>query len=558
MKVGLIDDEIIVMEPGDRYKALAQYMCWDKRTKSLRARATLERLNGLAGIFTLPRALSALRERLQRKQAMIEKLRADENPRPLMDFPIKPGIKLFAHQIRAVNMCLTEFGQDEHKGFGLLFEMGLGKSLTAVTIMGCLHEMRRIKRVLVVAPTSVVAVWPKELQAFASFPWRAKALVGDKKHRLEALYELEEWQHSGIDVAVVNYETVHRDWMLDALLEYNPDLIIADESQRIKTNGAKQSKAMHKLGDRAKYKLILSGTPVQNNAVDLYSQYRFLNSAVFGTNFYSFKNRYCITGGFQRHQIVGYQNEDELIKKVHSIALRVTKAEALDLPSQTFETRWVVFSPKERKIYDQLRRDGIAELENAAAITATTVLTKLLRLQQFTGGFLPDESGRAMPQNTAKLDALADILEDYVVEVGRKLVIFARFTAEIEAIEAMLRKKKIAFGAIHGDIPIAERGDIVKDFQENPDTLVFIAQLQCAGLGINLTAASMAVYYSLNFNYADYAQSLARIHRIGQKDNCHYINLVAENSVDMRVMEALEAKGDIAKKLVDDWRKYFE
>ena len=122
----------------------------------------------------------------------------------------------------------------------------------------------------------------------------------------------------------------------------------------------------------------------------------------------------------------------------------------------------------------------------------------------------------------------------------------------------MLRKKKIAFGAIHGDIPIAERGDIVKDFQENPDTLVFIAQLQCAGLGITLTAASMAVYYSLNFNYADYAQSLARIHRIGQKDNCHYINLVAENSVDMRVMEALEAKGDIAKKLVDDWRKYFE
>ena len=186
MKVGLIDDEIIVMEPGDRYKALAQYMCWDKRTKSLRARATLERLNGLAGIFTLPRALSALRERLQRKQAMIEKLRADENPRPLMDFPIKPGIKLFAHQIRAVNMCLTEFGQDEHKGFGLLFEMGLGKSLTAVTIMGCLHEMRRIKRVLVVAPTSVVAVWPKELHAFASFPWRAKALVGDKKHRPEA------------------------------------------------------------------------------------------------------------------------------------------------------------------------------------------------------------------------------------------------------------------------------------------------------------------------------------------------------------------------------------
>ena len=358
-----------------------------------------------------------------------------------------------------------------------------------------------------------------------------------------------------LQVAVINYEAAWR--LLPELLDFNPDLIIADESQRIKSNSAKQSKAMHKLGDRARYKLILSGTPVQNNAVDLYSQYRFMDSSIFGTNFYSFRGRYCLMGGFQAHQIVGYQHEDELIRKAHSAAFRITKAEALDLPEQTFENRYVNLTPKERKVYDQLRRDGFTELENEETITATTVLTKLLRLQQFTGGFLPDEAGRPQVVNTAKLDALADILQDYVVDGGGKLVIFARFTAEIEAIGKLMDKLKISYAAIHGGVPIAERGGIVKDFQENPKTMVFLAQLQCAGLGITLTAASVAVYYSLNFNYADYSQSLARIHRIGQRSNCHYINLLVEDSVDDKTLEALAEKDGIAKKLVDNWRDYF-
>lgn len=426
--------------------------------------------------------------------------------------------------------------------------------MTAITIMGCLFKKGKVKRVLVVAPSSVCSVWPKDMESFAAFPWTAKVLLGDKKHRLAALRELESYQTDGVEIAIINYESAWR--LLPELLDFNPDLIIADESQRIKSNSAKQSKAMHKLGDRARYKLILSGTPVQNNAVDLYSQYRFMDSSIFGTNFYSFRNRYCIMGGFQAHQIVGYQHEDELIRKAHSAAFRITKAEALDLPEQTFENRYVTLTPKERKVYDQLRRDGFTELENEETIMATTVLTKLLRLQQFTGGFLPDEAGRPQVVNTAKLDALSDILQDYVID-GGKLVIFARFTAEIKAIGRLMDKLKINYVAIHGGVPIAERGGIVKDFQENPKTMVFLAQLQCAGLGITLTAASVAVYYSLNFNYADYSQSLARIHRIGQRSNCHYINLLVEDSVDDKTLETLAEKDGIAKKLVDNWREYF-
>lgn len=430
--------------------------------------------------------------------------------------------------------------------------------MTAITIMGCLFIKGKVKRVLVVAPSSVCSVWPKDMESFAAFPWKARVLLGDKKHRLTALMELESGFEGCVAIAVINYESIFRPGLLEALQAFDADLIIADESQRIKSNSAKQSKAMHKLGDRARYKLILSGTPVQNNAVDLYSQYRFMDSSIFGTNFYAFRNRYCEMGGFQQHQIVAYKNMDELIRKAHSAAFRITKTEALDLPEQTFENRYVNITPQERRVYDQLRRDGFTELENEKTVTATTVLTKLLRLQQFTGGFLPDEAGRPRTVNSAKLDALSDILQDYVLDGGGKLVIFTRFTAEIKAISKLMEKMKISYAAIDGGVSVAERGGIVKDFQENPETMVFLAQLQCAGLGITLTAASVAVYYSLNFNYADYSQSLARIHRIGQRSSCHYIHLLVENSVDDKTLDTLAEKNDIARKLVDNWRDYFE
>ena len=227
------------------------------------------------------------------------------------------------------------------KGFGLLFEMGLGKSLTSVAIAGVGFQLGYVKRVLVIAPSSVVGVWPREFQEFADFPFEVQTLTGEKKKRIATLESLAQLSGKRLKVAVTNYEATRSDEIFQALVRYNPDLIIADESQRIKTHDAAQSKAMHRLGDAAPYKLILSGTPVQNNAIDIFSQYRFLDNSIFGTSFYAFRNRYAIMGGFDRHQIVGYQRMDELIQKEHSIAYRVTKEEALDLPERTFENRYI-------------------------------------------------------------------------------------------------------------------------------------------------------------------------------------------------------------------------
>lgn len=561
MKIALIRGVVTIAELSNldfqRLKNISG-LRWNRTTRCMVGPVSLNLLDGLAHYYKLPADMETKRQRLGKTRREIDAERLAEDPAPLLPYPVKAN--LYKHQIRGANMALRAFGALDAKtpggGFGELFEMGCGKTLTTIAVAGALYNLGKIDRVLVVAPTSVCSVWPHDLNQFATFPWEARVLLGDKKKRLKALNELENWPFKALRIAVINYESTHREGIFEALAAYKPDLIVCDESQRIKNPSAAQSKALHKLGDAAPFRMILSGTPVQNNAVDLYSQYRFLDPAVYGANFYAFKNRYCIMGGYGQHQIVGYRNMDELVEKEHSVAYRVTKEECLDLPQQTFINRYVQFTDAEQAIYEQLRKSSFLELETGENVTATTILTMYLRLMQLTGGFLTaDESTRPKQVNTAKLDALADIVDDYVLDAGKKLVIFARFRAEIAAIENLLRLRKIQYGSIYGDVPMEERGKIVEDFQTNPDTKVFVAQIQTAGLGITLHAASTAVFYSYDYNYANYAQALARIHRIGQHLPVTYIHLVVDGSIDEKILAALENKEDMAKTVVDSWRE---
>ena len=561
MKIALIRGVVTIAELSNldfqRLKNISG-LRWNRTTRCMVGPVSLNLLDGLARYYKLPADMETKRQRLGKTRREIDAERLAEDPAPLLPYPVKAN--LYKHQIRGANMALRAFGALDAKtpggGFGELFEMGCGKTLTTIAVAGALYNLGKIDRVLVVAPTSVCSVWPHDLNQFAAFPWEARVLLGDKKKRLKALNELENWPFKALRIAVINYESTHREGIFEALAAYKPDLIVCDESQRIKNPSAAQSKALHKLGDAAPFRMILSGTPVQNNAVDLYSQYRFLDPAVYGANFYAFKNRYCIMGGYGQHQIVGYRNMDELVEKEHSVAYRVTKEECLDLPQQTFINRYVQFTDAEQAIYEQLRKSSFLELETGENVTATTILTMYLRLMQLTGGFLTaDESTRPKQVNPAKLDALADIVDDYVVDAGKKLVIFARFRAEIAAIENLLRLRKIQYGSIYGDVPMEERGKIVEDFQTNPDTKVFVAQIQTAGLGITLHAASTAVFFSYDYNYANYAQALARIHRIGQRLPVTYIHLVVDGSIDEKILAALENKEDMAKTVVDSWRE---
>lgn len=559
MKMKKTDDNMLIIKDitSEQFAVIKSWnkMVWKKATKTLEAPCEIELLDKLSTLVKLPPRISAYKDELMKVQTAVDDMRIKENVTPIIQPPVKAN--LFQHQVRGYNMALINFTL--RRGFGFLFEMGCGKTLTAIAVAGTLYTERKINKLLVVAPTSVCSVWPEDFGKFADFPHLEKIMLGTKSQRLKQLKELECFPCEALKVAVINYESVWRDDIFDKLVEFNADMIICDESQRIKTHDAQQSKAMHQLGDLARYKLILSGTPVQNNAVDLYSQYRFLDPTVFGNNFYKFRNRFCVMGGFNRRQIVNYKDLDLLIKKEHSIAYRVTKKEALDLPEQTFETRYITLTPSEKKLYNTLKKESATELANGETISASTVLTKLLRLQQFTGGFVIAD-GEEKPQQigSGKINALEDIVDDYVIDSGKKLVIFARFRAELDLIQNLLDKKKLKYGVIYGDIKLSDRGEIVKDFQENEETKVFLAQIDTAGLGITLTAADTCVYYSVNFNYAAYSQSLARIHRIGQRNTCTYIHLTTKGTVDELIMKALHKKEDLAKTIVDDWKIYFD
>jgi len=562
MKIALVGDEVICAETGSYYDSLrdTRRFRWNRSDKTMRGDRSLLTLQALSSVCRLPPHVDAVRQNMARTQAIIDGQRRGHSG-PLMPMPVRA--KLMEHQVAGANMALAAMGaapdcEAVSRGFGLLYEMGCGKTLAAIAVMGALWQAGLLRRCIVAAPGTVVPVWGKELEQFAAFPFRCTALTGTKAQRLKRLKEASQ-DCDGVNVVVVNYEATFRDGLFQALMNFGGELVICDESQRIKNPKAKQTVAMTMLADKAAYRLALTGTPVQQGSQDVFAQFRFLDKAIFGDNFHAFRNRYCKLGGFGGKEIVGIQNEDELSARMRMISYRVTKAEALDLPEETYTDRIVELSPAERRAYDQLKASAYLELSAEEQVTATTVLTKLLRLQQIAGGFVrPDDSEAVKPIGTSKLEALEDIVDDYVVSENRKIVIFARFLPEIEAICQMLSKKGIQVANITGAVPQAERGPIVDRFQEDPQCLAFVAQLQTAGLGITLHAASLAVFYSVDFNYANYQQATARIHRKGQRHPCTYIHLVAENTVDNKILRALSEKGDVAATICDRWQEYFE
>jgi len=469
----------------------------------------------------------------------------------------------YAHQREAYDFALRLFGASEggdaatvSKGCFYLMDMGTGKTLTSIAVMGTLYQRGLIGRVLIVAPLSILGVWAGEMEKFAGFDFAAAVLEGSMAKKIDTLRHLD---GKPLQVAVVGYESMWR--MEDEIAKWKPDLIICDESHRIKTHNAKAAKAAHRLGAAAKYKLALTGTPVTNKALDVFSQFKFLNPAVFGNSFYSFRNRYFNMTGYGNHTpVLKRTMEPELTRKIHSISYRATKAECLDLPPYTDVTIGVDLEPAAAKLYRELVKDSYTQL-GSEDVSATNILTRLLRLSQLTGGFLSSEQRDAAPYcatrqlhkvSSVKLDALADLIET-AQESGQKLVIIARFIPEITAIKALLEKRGIDYSAISGETK--DRSEQVRRFQEEPDVTVFVGQISTAGLGITLTAASTLVFYSTNYSMSDYEQTRARIHRVGQASHCTYYHIIAKGTVDEKVLKALGDKADLAKTLIDDYRK---
>jgi SNF2 family DNA or RNA helicase len=448
-------------------------------------------------------------------------------------------VKLYEHQEKAVDFALGVLGYRDKaatsKGVAILAEMGTGKTLITLTLAGELYQRGEIKRMLVVCPKSITNVWKEEFAKFADFPNRVEILDGTNKRK--ALRKLKFFA-SALQVAVVNYESA---WRMDELKDFKPCLIVCDESSKIKNAYAQQSGGMHELGKISKHNIILTGTPITQSPLDFYSQYKFLDDTVFVAPYRNFETKYAV---MQNGKRVGYKNLDDLTERAHSIAFRITKAEALDLPDKVDVTRRIDLESWTLENYKELAKRTASEIETDKA---ACMLTKLLRLSQLTGGF--NEQGDQVSK--AKLNALQDILDD-CLDAGKKLVVFARFIPEMDAIETLLKQHKIGYSLIKG--ATKDRAEQVRRFQENPGVRVFIGQLQTTGMGLTLTAADTAVFYSLSYNYSDYEQAKARIHRIGQKNKCTYIHLVAKSTIDEKVLSALNSKKNLADLVVDDWK----
>ncbi|MCD8175692.1 MAG: DEAD/DEAH box helicase [Phascolarctobacterium sp.] len=457
----------------------------------------------------------------------------------------------YEHQKNAFAFACEKFGvfdgRIKSRGVALLMEMGTGKTVVSIAVAGCLYQNGKINRVLVVALLSIVGVWKEEFEKFADFPYSLTVLKGTAAKKKEQLTKLPE---EGLQVVVVNYESA---WRLEKeLLAYDAELVIADEAHKLKENRTNQSKGMHHLGDRAKYKLLLTGTVITNHEMDVFSQYRFLNPQIFGMSFYSFRSRYFDMAGYRNHiPVFRRWMMDDFLQKMHSVAFRVTKSECLDLPEIVEEIRTVDLEPKALKLYDGIEDESYAEMEKSE-VTTVNIFTRLLRLSQITGGHLTDDDGIVNSVSTAKLDALSDIIDTCMAE-DKKLVIMARFVPELDDIEELLEKKKIHYAVVRGGVK--NRNGEIRSFQYDEKCKVFVGQIAAAGLGITLTAASTMVFYSLDYSMSNFEQAKARIHRAGQRENCHYIYLICRGTIDHKVLSALRKKQNLAKLLVDDYRK---
>ena len=446
----------------------------------------------------------------------------------------------------------------------LNLDMATGKTKVVVDLI----VNRKHRRVLVVGPTHVIAdTWPRELEKHVppgielrhvqlargttkngnpkSIPVSAKKEMADKLLRYTGA-------GNQIAVVLINYEAVWRDPFAKWALAQKWDLVVMDEIHKVKSPSGRCSRFVAKLGERASYRLGLTGTVMPHSPMDVYGQFRFLDSSVFGSSFSAFRSRYAVMGGYGGYEIIRYQNEADFHRRLMSITYQVG-AEVLDLPPVQHIRHTFMLEPAARKIYQQMEDAFFADVKGGQ-VTAANALTRLLRLQQMTSGFVNDDEGELREVSTAKEDLLLELLDS--LQPGEPVVIFTRFKQDIVVVRRVCKiladrvpkemREKHDYWSV-GELSGA-RSDLSAWMAGKYDVLA--AQIQSGGVGIDLTRARYCIYYSLSFSLGDYEQSLARVNRPTQTRPVVYMHLVAGNTVDEKVYGALRAKKNVIESIL--------
>lgn len=426
----------------------------------------------------------------------------------------------------------------------LALDMGTGKSKVLVDLLvnwgGETH--------LILCPLSVLAVWRRELERHWGYSSDVLVTVCDrgtvaKKSELAANDADNARRGGEAHVVVINYEAAWREPFAKWALARTWSCVSADESHRAKDPTGKSSKFLFDVGKRASRRLCLTGTPMPHSPLDLFAQYRFLDAAIFGTSYTRFRARYAKTNPLFPSKVEGWLNQEEFNAKYHSIAFRVTSEEVLDLPPAVHDVRYVELGKEARKAYADLENEAITEVRGGT-LTAANALVKLLRLHQIACGSVGDDDGNTHIVDTAKADALSDLLSD--LPVCEPVVVICRFKADVRAVRAVAE----SLGRKHGELSGSCRD--LTPHGTMPEHLDLLAvNLQSGGVGIDLTRARYCVYYSVGFNLGDYEQSLARVRRPGQTRPVVYYHLIASNTVEPAIYGALRKRKQVVETVLD-------
>lgn len=460
----------------------------------------------------------------------------------------------YKHQMDALKASV--FSEE----YALFCEMGTGKSKILLDTVGVLLTNGDITGAIIVAPKGVYKNWqmmelPKHLpdsilEKTDVITWSASQSVTQKKLLEQGLRTDGRYK-----ILIINVEAFSSERGSSYALRFattHKCLMAVDESTTIKNRSAARTKSIIKVGSYAKYRRIMTGSPVTKSPMDLFSQCSFLSPSLLGhSSFYTFQNRYAkmirrSVGSHSFNQVVGYQNLDELSDKLDRFSFRVLKKDCLDLPEKIYLKRTVEMTDEQAVAYGTMKRHAMSILSDGKeTVSAKSVLTQLLRLQQICAGSVTSDGGTVTEIPSNKMTELLNVLE----EVDGKVIIWATFVHDIKRITSELNDQ---FGAgsaasYFGDTSADDRQMIVDMFQ-NPDSKLrfFVGNPRTGGYGLTLTEAKTVIYYNNIFDLEVRLQSEDRAHRIGQRNNVTYIDLVTENTVEEKILKALRDKIDIA------------
>ena len=467
----------------------------------------------------------------------------------------------YEHQRKAL-----ELGSDK-AFFAYFMDMGTGKSKVLLDNVAMLHQQERISCACIIAPKSVYLNWSTN-EVPAHFPDELATQVmcwspaNTKKNQEERKLFLKQTPDV-LKLLFMNVEALSTkkgaEFLERVIRTAQPNLLAVDESTTIKSRGAARTKSLVRIAQHATYRRILTGSPVTQSPLDLFSQCEFLaRGCLRQKSYWSFLNRYAkiqrrTMGAHSFQEVVGYQNLEELNQLIQPFSFRVRKEECLDLPDKVYQRREVELTPAQKTAYKTMTAAAMSFLEEGE-VTANTVLTQMLRLQQICSGHLKTDQGEIVTLPSNKVKALMEALE----EIEGKCIIWCNFTHDLLRLADEIGKKygKNSYRLFYGGVPADDRPVIVSEFQDpsNPFRF-FLGHPRSGGYGLTLTQAKTVIYYSNGFDLEVRLQSEDRAHRIGQNNKVTYIDFVSPKTVEEKVLYALRNKINLASQVMAEGYK---